>query len=366
MTWLVAVACTKDDEVDKTVSNTPTSAADASSLYFPPSGNTTWATTDPATLGWETAKIPALYNLLSTNGTRAFIVLKDGKIVMEAYFGKTITGLANFTKDSYWYWASAGKTLTSFTVGKAQEDGFLKIGDKTSTYLGKGWTSLTTAQEDLITVRNQLTMTTGLDDGVANSDNTTPASLIYKAPAGSRWAYHNAPYTLLEKVVANATKKTFDTYFNSVLKNKIGMDGYWLKTGDNNVYYSSARSMAKFGLLMLNKGVWNSQVIMKDAAYFNQMITPSQTLNKSYGYLWWLNGKESYMMPKTQFIFPGSIIPQAPADMYSALGKDGQYLNVIPSKGIVVVRMGENPEATLVPVYFLRDIWTQLSDIMNL
>jgi CubicO group peptidase (beta-lactamase class C family) len=335
------------------------------SLYFPPSTSSEWETVSPESLGWNTGKIPQLLSLLESNGTRAFVVLVNGRIAIEAYFGKTITGTSNFTANSNWYWASAGKTLTAWTVGKAQEDGFLDINNKTSDYLGKGWTSLTSTQEDKITVRNQLTMTTGLDDGVANSDDFTPASLIYKADAGTRWAYHNAPYTLLEQVVENATDKTFDTYFDEILKSKTGMDGFWLWSGNNHVYYSTARAMARYGLLILNNGKWKEEQLMKDSAFFNQMINTSQDLNLSYGYLWWLNGKSSYRIPQSQFNFPGSLSPNAPSDMVAAMGKNGQYLNVISSKKMVLVRMGENPESVEVPFLFQDDIWEVLKEIVK-
>ena len=49
--------------------------------------------------------------------------------------------------------------------------------------------------------------------------------------------------------------------------------------------------MARFGLLILNKGNWDGNQIMTDTNYFNQMLNSSQSLNESYGYLWWLNGK---------------------------------------------------------------------------
>ena len=64
----------------------------------------------------------------------------------------------------------------------AQEDGFLLIlTDKSSDFLGEGWTSLTSDKESLITVRHQLTMTTGLDDGVTDNHSFLPQDLIYKA-----------------------------------------------------------------------------------------------------------------------------------------------------------------------------------------
>ena len=334
-------------------------------LYFPPTGSDTWESVTPESLGWNTAEIPALLDILRNNGTRAFILLQDGRIVMEEYFGNTLTGTAAFDKNSNWYWASAGKTLTAFIVGKAQEDGFLKLSDKTSAYLGLGWTSLSSQKEEMITVKHQLTMTTGLDDGVADNHSFLPQDLIYKAEAGTRWAYHNGPYTLLEKVVTNATGMIFDTYFNTVLKDKLGMDGSWIWNGNDHVYYSSARSMARFGLLMLNNGKWGSDVIMNNTTYFNEMVTPSQNINKSYGYLWWLNGKASYMIPDSQVVIPGSPSPNGPDDMFSGMGKNGQYVSIIPSKKMVLIRMGEDPSGVQVPFMFLDNIWAKLKLIVK-
>jgi len=336
-----------------------------SEMYFPPNNSETWETTSPSSLGWNTSEIPALLKLLQDNKTRAFILLKDGKIVMEEYFGNNLAGTAAFSRTTNWYWASAGKTLTSFVVGKAQEDGFLKITDKSSDYLGTGWTSLTAQQESKITVKNQLTMTTGLDDGVPDSHSFLPQDLVYKSDAGSRWAYHNGPYTLLEKVVKAGTKMEFDLYFNSVLRDKTGMDGFWFWTNNDHVYYSTARSMARFGLLMLNSGKWDSETIMANSAYFNEMITVSQNLNKSYGYLFWLNGKESFMIPESQLVFPGSISPAAPVDMYSGIGKNGQYVSVVPSMNMVMIRMGEEPTSVDIPFLFLDDIWEALNLVIK-
>lgn len=326
----------------------------AQSLYFPPVNSDAWETTPPETLGWCPERIDSLYDFLDTRNTKAFLLLKDGRIVLEHYFG-------SFTQDSLWYWASAGKTLTSTLVGIAQEEGYLDITQPTSTYLGTGWTSAPTDKESLITVRNQLTMTSGLDDGVTDSDCTDPTCLSYLADAGTRWAYHNAAYTILDQVIANSTGQSFNAYFNTRLRNHIGMDGLWLPVGFNNVYFSKARSMARYGLLALNNMVWDTDTVLHDPGYFADATSPSQTLNDSYGYLWWLNGQPSFMAPGLQFVFPGSLMPNAPDDMFSALGKNDQNLNVVPSRGMVVVRMGD-PAYTddLVPIGFNDEIWQHI------
>lgn len=287
-------------------------------------------------------------------------MLKDGKIVIEKYFG-------SFTVDSNWYWASAGKTMTALLVGIAQQEGLLNINNKTSQYLGNGWTSLPQAKEDLITVRHQLTMTTGLDDAVQpDNDCTLPACLIYKSDAGTRWAYHNAPYTILDKVVENASGTSYNNYFQQKIRNIIGMSGLWIKTGFNNVYYSNPRSMARFGLLLLNKGKWDKTFVLSDSNYFNAQISSSQSLNPSYGYLTWLNGKSNYMLPSLQFVFNGMLVPNAPPDMYSALGKNDQKIYVLPSQKIVVVRMGESAgNVQLALSSFDNELWGKLKAVIG-
>lgn len=328
----------------------------AQALYFPPKIGNTWATVSPASLGWCQAEIDTLIDYLDDEDTKAFIVLKGGKIAIEHYFG-------TFTQDSLWYWASAGKTLTAFTVGIAQQEGFLSIQDKSSDYLGTGWTDCPPAKEDLIKVVNQLSMTTGLDD-TGDLDCTVDTCLQYMADAGTRWSYHNAPYTLLDGVITNATGMTLNNYVTTRIKNQTGMTGFYVQTGDNNVFYSKARSAARFGLLLLNKGKWNTTAVLNDTAYFNQMTNTSQAYNQSYGYLTWLNGKSSYKLPGLQINIPGYLAPHAPADMYCAMGKNGQFIDVVPSQQIVLIRMGNAPTGALVPGFLNDSIWARFSQVL--
>lgn len=330
----------------------------AQELYFPPLTGGQWETLDPAVLGWDTQQIDSLYNFLERKNTKAFLLLKDGRIVLEKYFG-------SFRRDSLWYWASAGKVLTAALVGIAQQEKALSIQDATTHWLGQGWTSAPPDKEALITIRHQLTMTTGLDDSVSDPYCTQSQCLVYKADAGTRWAYHNAPYTLLESVLESATGRTLNQYFFVKIRDRIGMDGAFFKVGFNNVYVSTARSMARFGLLILNKGWWKQTPILTDTAYFNEMVNTSQSLNLSYGYLWWLNGKSSFMVPGSQLRFPGPLIPSAPADMIAALGKDGQFLNIVPSLNLIMVRMGQAPDTSQVPAFLNIQIWEYLARIFQ-
>jgi CubicO group peptidase (beta-lactamase class C family) len=125
-------------------------------------------------------------------------------------------------------------------------------------------------------------MTSGLDDIRAN--DTSASSLVYKADAGTRWAYHNTPYTLLERAVENAAGQDYNTYFNTVLQNKIGMTGDWQWSEELYLYLSNARSVARFGILMQNNEVWNGTRLL-NKEYVDASIATSQQINKAYGYL---------------------------------------------------------------------------------
>ncbi|ASS48293.1 MAG: serine hydrolase [Candidatus Fluviicola riflensis] len=322
-------------------------------LYYPPLVGSTWETTDPATLGWCEDSINSLYDYLEQTNSKAFIVLKNGKIVLEKYFG-------TFTVDSLWLWNSAGKTLTGFAVGIAQEEGYLSVGDTTSDYLGTGWTNMSLAQEEKITIRHQLSMTTGLAD-TGNIFCTDPTCLNYMADPGTRWAYHNGPYTLLDGVIENATGLTLNQWVTQKIKTPTGMTGLFVPIDYNNIFVSNARSMARFGLLLHSEGIWNGTPVLDDPTYFQEMTTSSQAINPSYGYLTWLNGQSSFMLPQSQFSFPGSPLSQAPADLFSALGKNGQIINIAPSEGLVVVRMGEADGVSLVPVQYNDSIWARIN-----
>ncbi len=325
-------------------------------IYFPPLTGSTWDTIAPQTLDYCQPKIDSLYNFLEQNNSKAFILLKDGKIVLEKYFG-------THTATTPWQWASAGKTITSFMTGIAQQEGYLSITDTTSSYLGQGWTNCTPQEEEKITIWNQLTMTSGLDDGVSDPFCTLDSCLIYKADVGTRWAYHNAPYTLLDNVIESATGVSLNNYTTQKLKNPTGMTGAFYQVGYNNVFVSNARSMARFGSLILNKGNWNGNQIMTDTAYFNDMVNTSQNLNKAYGYLWWLNGKQSFMVPMLQNVFPGYVCPNGPSDMFAAIGKGGQFLNIVPSQNLVWLRMGDEPTSSLVPFLLNDQIWEYVNDL---
>ncbi len=326
----------------------------AQDYYFPPLLGNEWATISPTEAGFCTDDLDSLSAFLVEKNTKAFIILKDGKIAFEEYYD-------GFGQDSIWYWASAAKTLTGYLVGIAQEEGLLDLDDKTSDYLGAGWTSAPADKEDLITIRHQLSMSTGLDDGVPDPNCLDASCLQYLADAGDRWSYHNAPYRLLQDVVGSASGLTFQNYTFQKIMLKTGLSGAWV----DYVFYSKPRSMARFGSLILNRGNWNGTTVLADQTFQTEMINTSQNFNQSYGYLWWLNGKGSYMLPQTQVVFNTNLTPNAPDEMYAALGKNDQKLYIIPSQNIAIVRMGEDSGNSLLALSsFDNELWGILKNII--
>lgn len=325
------------------------------SIYFPPIDFDKWETKSITDLNWNENQLTPLLDFLEEKNTKSFIILHQGKIVVEKYFN-------NHTATSPWYWASAGKTLTTTLSGIAQDENLININNKVSDYLGEGWTSLLSDKEDLITCKHLLSMNSGLDDSLG--DDVSPENLQYKADAGTRWAYHNV-YVKIQDVMSAASQQNFTTYFNTKLRDKIGMTGIWRKTGSLNVYWSNSRSMARFGLLISAKGKWeNTQIVSEE--FINEATNTSQNTNQAYGYLWWLNGKSTYKLPQTQFEFQGKLIPNAPNDLFCALGKNDQKIYIVPSKDLVIIRMGESADdSNFALSTFDDDLWRKIMALID-
>ncbi|ULC60536.1 beta-lactamase family protein [Flaviramulus sp. BrNp1-15] len=340
-----------DDPVEDPVEETPT----PETLYFPPINSNEWETTSIADLGWNESEKRPLLDYLEEKNTKGFIMLHNGRIVIEEYFN-------DHNDSKIWYWASAGKTLTSTVAGIAQDDGLIDINNKVSDYLGEGWTSAPIEKENLITCKNLLSMDSGLDDSLG--DDVSPSGLQFKADAGTRWAYHNV-YVKMQDVIAQATNETWSNYFNTNLRDKIGMTGQWINLDALSVYWSNTRSMARFGLLIHAKGKWENTQIVSES-FLTEATNTSQNINQAYGYLWWLNGKSNYHLPATQIQFNGELIPNAPNDMYAALGKNDQKIYVVPSKNLVIIRMGEVADGENFALStFDNDLWGKINMLID-
>ena len=105
--------------------------------------------------------------------------------------------------------------------------------------------------------------------------------------------------------------------------------------------WANTRDWAKFGLLYLHEGNWNGEQLL-DSLWVKYAATPTNTSEGRYGAQFWLNA--------------GLYYPDVPKDMYSCNGFKGQYVFIIPSKDLVVVRTGLVSDPKFNVNDFLRDI----------
>lgn len=159
------------------------------------------------------------------------------------------------------------------------------------------------------------------------------------AAPGELWNYSSGTSNLL----SNILRTKFDSYQEyldfpySQLIDKMGMHTMLLETDLSGNFVGSSygwagtRDWAKFGLLYLHKGNWNGTQVF-NPEWADYVATPNRKSDGEYGAHFWLNANGKY--------------PDVPRDLYGANGHLGQYIFIIPSKELVVVRTGlaENPK----------------------
>jgi CubicO group peptidase (beta-lactamase class C family) len=286
--------------------------------YFPPVGSDDWERTTPEAAGWDTTDLSEAIQFAYEKGSYNLMIIHKGKIVAEEYW-------RSMTDTSQHALASISKSFMSFVIGVMQENGKLSIDDKVSDYLGEGWSASPDTEAD-ITIRHLLTMSSGLSK-----------DLTYVGRPGETWRYSDAAYKILYGVIEKAAGTDYENVFHDVLFSKIGMKNY---TWTGRDLKSSARDLAKFGLMIQNGGFWNGEQLMKDNNYFYDMLHTSQDIQKAYGFLWWLNGTDSWYDDDGKVTVDGSISPAMPSDSRIAKGQFDQRIYIVPSLDLVVIRQG--------------------------
>jgi CubicO group peptidase (beta-lactamase class C family) len=312
--------------------------------YFPIANSDIWEEKDINNLGWNQDSFEKTLDFVRETNTDAFIILHDGYIVHEEY-GSWVR------KNTRLKIASISKSIMAVLIGLAQENGFLNINDPVSDYLPQGWSKASPEQETMISIRNLMTMTSGLTD-----------LLYYENEPGVEWRYNTAAFFNLYSVILNSTGMPIDEFAENYLYSKIGMRNamQWYKNED-----ATARDLARLGLLLINNGDWESKVVVNNKGYLKKMLSPSAVFNPWYGFLWWLNQPFDGEM----FGSPGEelkIINNAPDDLIAAFGYGNQKLYIIPSMNIVIVRLEIREDVqTIVPVDFDEEFWEFFKDVVK-
>lgn len=315
----------------------------AEELYFPETDGH-WETIDPESIGWDQALLAEALEVAGERHSSGVLILHNGRILAERYWAEpdTSTFYQNVFQglDSEGHAiedvASAQKNITSVLVGMAQARGFLSLDDSVTSHLGTGWSKADASQERDIKILHLLSMTSGL-----------AADLSYQAEPGSVWLYNTPAYHFLMRVVSVATGKDRETLTREWLTAPLSMaHSSWTPrpwaSADIAVGFSTtARELARFGLMIQAGGRWRDEVVFEDADFIETMMRPSQALNPSYGYLWWLNGQAfSRGVSADAQKLEGQLIPAAPADLVAMQGAGDRKLYLVPSLNLIITRLG--------------------------
>jgi len=281
----------------------------------------------------------------SRKKTTGFLIVQDRKVIYEHNWplpASAAAFTATFTHGTDSHGAieedvaSAQKSFIAILAGVAIDRGLLDIAKLVSAYLGPGWSKATADQEELITVRNLMEMSSGLNE-----------SLTFEAPAGTKFFYKTPAYAIMKPVLEKASGQKLDDITRIWLTEPAGMaDTLWRQrpevmrdVGNPTGLYTTPRDMAKLGQLVIDKGkaADGKHVISETqlAALFQRSPT-----NPAYGKLWWLNGS-TYSLKPAHVRTETALIPAAPVELVAALGAQDRKIYIVRSRNLIVVRTGQ-------------------------
>ncbi|MDZ4869921.1 MAG: serine hydrolase [Alphaproteobacteria bacterium] len=268
----------------------------------------------------------------------AIVVVHDGRVIAERY-------APGIGVDTPLLSHSMAKSVINALVGILSGQQKLKVGDAVPAPAWQGNVTI----DQLLRMDSGLPLDEGMGPGLAQrmwftaQDN---AAFAERTPLttkpGTQWAYGNLAYAVLSRIVRDAAGKSPQSiaqFADRELFAPLGIrtatlefDGAGSPMGGNS-FFASARDWARFGLLYLNDGMAGDRRILPEGwvAYSKR-----QTLDAGYGAGFWLNTTNGVFPPWGR---PWGM-PGAPKDAYFARGYLGQFIVIVPSKNLVVVRMG--------------------------
>ena len=353
---LVAAACSSGGDGEAAGGGAPADgdsagAAGDEGVRFP---GDDWDHVDAAEAGFDPAALDTLGASAEAGGSSCLVVTRDGAVVDERYFGG---GAADVPAEAF----SVTKSITSTLVGIAQDEGDVDVAQPAADFIPEwaGTPSADVTVEELLSNDSGREWSLGIDYGelLRAPDKTAFAiGLGQDVPPGEAWAYNNSAIQTLSAVLEGATGGSPSDFAERTLFEPIGMDDSAMSTdaAGNTLTFMGLQTtcldLARFGYLMLQGGSWDGEQVVS-ADFVEQATAVSSTeLNAGYGYLFWLNHRGRIGSPAlatsgvdSAAVADGQLVPEAPEDVFWALGFNDQVVTVIPSEGIVAVRMGAKP-----------------------
>ena len=271
--------------------------------------------------------------------TRSLLVIYKDKIIAEKYD----TG---FNKDSKLLGWSMTKSITATIFGILEKQGKFDINKPAPIPEWKNDARKKITTNDLLHMNSGLAWEESYDkicDATqmlfqsANMGRVQLEKDVAYEP-NTHWNYSSGTTNLLSYILRNQfkTHQEYLDFWYAELIDKIGMKSMLVETDmagnfvGSSYGWATTRDWGKFGLLYLHKGNWNGEQIF-DESWAKYVATPTNGSNGGYGGHFWLNAGGKYK--------------DAPKDMYSANGFQGQKVFIIPSKDLVIVRLGLTDES---------------------
>ena len=267
-------------------------------------------------------------------GTRALLIVYKDNLIVEEY----ADGFGPNTRMLSW---SMAKSVTNAMVGILSKQGKVNINDP---ILMPGWGK---DERKLITWADMMHMSSGLEWEEDYGNESDVNVMLHKvgdfgsytaakppiAEPNTVWNYSSGSTNLVCLKIKDLFNNEAE-YYNfpyTFLFRKIGMNSVVFETDAAGTYvgssyiYATARDFARFGMLYLNNGNWLGEQILPEG-WVDYTTSPAEASDGQYGSYFWLNlsGK----------------LPDAPEDTYFCQGHDGQWIIMVPSKDLVVVRLG--------------------------
>jgi len=349
----------------KTGDNPQPQTPEPYSYYPPEQTGDGWETASLQEVGMDDTLITGLVNNIRNQvytEVHAVVIVKDGKLVFEEYFGGHDFGMGanfhgrfvQFNRDTPHNTHSTTKSFVSALVGIAIDHGFINsVDDKIFDYFTR-YAYLNTGNKNNITIRHLLTMTSGFqwnewDVSVREAEydmvifNQSPDPMAYLlgkplvAEPGTTFYYNGAGVDALGEIIRISSGSRLDNFSEQFLFGPLGISNYeWQTIGIHMIcghgdVYIRPRDMAKFGYLFLRQGDWNGNRIISASwvaeSTREHVPLPQLSWVEGYGYLWWLKTYSN----------AGQDI-----DAYRTDGWGGQHIIVFSDLDMIVVFTGAN------------------------
>jgi CubicO group peptidase (beta-lactamase class C family) len=300
------------------------------------------AATSAQALGWSATRVSDLKASIDSMGSAAFMIVTRGKVV--AAWGDTARTFRTH---------SVRKSFMSALVGMAAAEGRIDTGATLGSLGIEEKGMILTPMEQQATVSDLLRARSGVYLPAAGENDAMRATRPKRGihPPGTHWYYNNWGFNALGTVFRQRTGEDIFLAIDRRIAKPLGMQDYRPDEGGYGLeeQYSlhpsytfriSARDLARFGVLYLNKGLWGRQQLIPaswvDASvrsYSPSGDQGSRTTHSGYGFLWWIQTNAAR--------YPELRLPDG---SFTASGLGGQLMTVIPQIETVIVNLMNTDE----------------------